>query len=205
MLHPVFTLCILALHIVDIEHSALPIEGFTPFSFPSAGISIVDRSIDLLLVFFWGFLFHFSSSSLSFITLSLSLFPFHRFQSRIPCPFGDQSRLRTAHSCISTFLRNPSAFYYQSYYPRDNFAAFTRSATFPQVSPLPSFPDRTIFYCVFTAKRNYYTTFPRTVSPCQVGKHVYLIAYMNRLHSSFTCMWYNLLGPYIVTWWKYWP
>lgn len=136
MLRPVLTLRILALRVTDIEHPPRlsQSEDFTPFSlpwhrhrlgrstfsssslprFPSVSIS---SSFSSLCPFFSFLFIVFNPASLVLSVIKVACERFTLVSPPLP-RFSD-----------------PSAFYYQPYYPRDNPAAFTRSATLPRVSP----------------------------------------------------------------------
>lgn len=183
ILRPVLTLRILAFRVTDILSTPRSRRRTTPFSFPRHRPMIsADRSLLRLL----GQKFPSVLSRKFFITLSLFPFSFHRFQSRIPCPFGDQSRLRERLTLVSPPLPrsfDPSAFYYQPYYPRDNPAAFTRSAMFPQFS-LFFFQATQYFTACLRRDIIIMPTFYLHYVVCQVGKHVYLIACIDSLISD---------------------
>lgn len=137
----------------DIEHPTFPIED-SPLSL-SHGISVVSANRLPLFVF----LMSFCSSSSSFSSVCLffsSLFIAFNLASlvllmiKVSC----EHLARVSPPLSRSF--GPPAFYYQPYYPRDSPAAFTRFAMLPRFSFSFSL-GRTIFYCVFTTKHNYYT------------------------------------------------
>lgn len=116
--------------------------------------------------------------------------------AHVPHLFSGRSRFQA--SCSRTPLSplsvDPSAFYYQPHYLRGNPASPTRCNVLAMLRQAGR-SSYTIFYCVFTAEHNYYQRSPflsltlscfSTMSSCQVGKHVYLIARMNsRAHALF--------------------
>lgn len=153
----------------NIEHPAFPIGGLTPFSFSryqrclSQSTSSL-RFLDVLLFFLVKF----------FITLSLFLFPFHCFQSRIPCPFDDQSLLRTSRSCISTslvFLR-PAGILLPALLPSGQPRSFYSFCNAPTIF-LFLFPQAGQYFIV-CLRRNIIIipTFACTMSLYREGKHV---------------------------------
>lgn len=165
MLRPVLTLRISgSLSTMSIPRSRSTIHPFLFLSVVSANLTSSLRLLDVLLFFLVKF----------FIALSFFLFPFHCFQSRIPCPFDDQSLLRTSRSCISTslaFLR-PAGILLPALLPSGQPRSFYSFCNAPTIF-LFFFPRQdNILLCVYDVNIIIIPTFACTMSLYREGKHV---------------------------------